>query len=107
MKTSLKSLILSHLKNIYPQEMSSGDIEDFASTNNYNGETGRKRCGDLIKSGLVKTETRTIIKKDGTAVIVAFHKAIMEEKEPKMRLEEMPEYDIYKSSITPVQQKMI
>ena len=54
-KRSLKELIKNHLISIYPKEMSSGDIEDFAKYYNYNGETGRKRCGDLVKEGFVKT----------------------------------------------------
>jgi hypothetical protein len=72
--TSLKEQIKNYLFQIYPQEMSSGDIENFAKSRNFNGETGRKRCGDLVKEGFVETTTRIITKKDGKCVEVAFHK---------------------------------
>jgi hypothetical protein len=86
---SLKEQIKNYLFKIYPQEMSSGDIENFAKSRNFNGETGRKRCGDLVKSGLVKTRVEIITKQDGKCVEVAFHKAI---KESDIKLEDMPEY---------------
>lgn len=82
---SLKELIKNHLISIYPKEMSSGDIEDFAKWNGYNGETGRKRCGDLVKEGKVKTRVETIVKQDGKITDVAFHQAVVFEnifKEP-------------------------
>jgi hypothetical protein len=86
---SLKELIKSQLINIYPKEMSSGAIEDFAKYNNYNGETGRKRCGDLVKEGFVKTRVETIVKSDGKITEVAFHQAVIEES---VSFVEMPEY---------------
>jgi hypothetical protein len=71
---SLKEQIKNYLFQIYPREMSSGDIENFAKSRNFNGETGRKRCGDLVREGIVKTEVRIITKQDGKCVEVAFHK---------------------------------
>jgi hypothetical protein len=77
---SLKEQIKNYLFDMYPQEMSSGDIENFAKSRNFNAETGRKRCGDLVKEGLVITETRVITKLDGKNVEVAFHKAVIERR---------------------------
>jgi len=91
-KHSLKELIKNQLISIYPKEMSSGDIEDFAKDNNYNGETGRKRCGDLVKEGFVKTRVEMIVKLDGKITEVAFHKAIKEE----ILLEDMPKFKFWK-----------
>jgi len=91
---SLKRQIKDHLFEIYPQEMSSGDIENFAKSKGYNGETGRKRCGDLVLAGLVETRVEVITKQDGKCVEVAFHKAIIPKK-PEIRLEDTPEYRKY------------
>jgi len=97
---SLKQLIKNKLFEIYPQEMSSLDIENFSKENGYLGETGRKRCGDLIKSGLVETRTQIIRKLDGKSVGVAFHKAVVNRTysdfvNKNYTLEDMPEYDKY------------
>jgi len=89
---SLREKIKNHLESIYPKEMSSGDIEDFAKYQGYNGETGRKRCGDLVKEGLVKTIVKTIVKQDGKITEVAFHKAVINEP---IKLEVMPEYELF------------
>lgn len=89
---SLKNLIKDKLVSIYPKEMSSGEIEDFSKDNGYNGETGRKRCGDLVKEGFVKTRTEVIVKLDGKPVEIAFHQAVIDEP----RFEDMPEYELYR-----------
>lgn len=92
---SLKEIIKNQLISIYPKEMSSWEIEDFAKYYNYNGETGRKRCGDLVKEGFVKTRVETIVKQDGKITEVAFHQAVMEVEIP---FNEMPEYREYGGS---------
>lgn len=89
---SLKELIKNHLISIYPKEMSSWEIEEFSKEKGYLGETGRKRCGDLVKAEYVKTRVEVIVKQDGKVTEVAFHQAVIDEEIP---LEEMPEYQDY------------
>lgn len=96
-KPSLKELIKNHLISIYPKEMSSWEIEEFSRENGYNGETGRKRTGDLVKSGLVKTRVEVMVKQDGKATEVAFHQAVVYEDIP---LSEMPEFQEYNKQPT-------
>jgi hypothetical protein len=91
-KPSLKELIKNHLISIYPKEMSSWEIEEYSRENGYNGETGRKRVGDLVKKGLVKTRVETIVKSDGKITEVAFHRAVINEEIP---LTDMPEFEEY------------
>ena len=72
--TSLKKKIKEYLFSVYPKEISSIGIEEFAREQGFLGETGRKRCGDLVKDGFVETRVKIITKQDGKCVEVAFHK---------------------------------
>jgi hypothetical protein len=75
---SLKQQLKDYIFSIYPSEMSSGDVENFAKEHHFNAETGRKRMSDLRAEGFVKTRETTIKKLGGKHTPIAFHQALSE-----------------------------
>lgn len=78
MSNPLIDILRRHIFDIYPSEMSSGDVERFAREQGYLGETGRKRMADLRDDGYVETRWEAIKKQDGKTTKVSFHRAVPE-----------------------------